>query len=307
MALTKLKRNYILQVQRNQPFSNEPSGSFLTIKPPFTIEFDINRNTLSSANNCTLRIYNLGLLNRNAILKDQFDSIINRQVVLHAGYGDGPNFPLIFLGTITRAWSVREGNNFITQIDAFDGGNAFVNAKTSLNFPSGTPYQNIIVALVKELAQFGIKPGHIGSFSGSVSRGYAPEASITETLVNLTGGGFYIDNGFANCLSTSEVFADDQIQVISAQTGLLNTPVREETLLNIETIFEPNLRVGQAVKLQSVTGANYNAQYRVVGIHHKGMISNAVCGNLVTNVSVLYTPTPRQVTLSASINQGVIA
>ncbi len=286
----KYDRNYSLFISRN----SNPS-EFLNIRRPFTLEFDITRNTLTSANVCKIRIYNLGLKNRNEILKDQFDSNINKQVILHAGYGDVPSFPLIFSGNITRAWSFREGkNNFISTIEAFDGGNAFVNARTNpnLSWPAGTTYQTIIEQLVDSLSVFGIKRGNIGTFPGSISRGYSPETGVVDTLVRLTGGAFFIDNGIANCLQSNEVFQDEQIQVISSASGLLGTPIREQTLLTFEMLFEPNIRMGQVVKLDSITGANYNAQYKVVAIQHKGMISDAVCGDAITKVTVFYTPTP---------------
>ncbi len=298
---SKFGRNYRLLVQK---YSD--STKFITLKPPFTIEFNIIRTMLPSANNCNIRIFNLGLENRNEILKDQYDQDANRQVVLHAGYGDGPNFPLVFFGYITKATSVREGTNYITTIECRDGGNAFSNGVTNpnLTWPAGTSYQTIIGQLIDSLSVYGVRKGYVGSFPGSVSRGYSPETGIIDTLIRLTGGAFFIDNGVANCLTKNEVFADENVMVIKSDSGLLGTPLREESVLTFTVLFEPNIRIGQTIQLESITGANYDGQYKVNRVTHKGTISDAVCGDATTEIGVLYTPTPVRVSAARAFAAG---
>lgn len=294
----KFGRNYRLLVQKYSDRSK-----FLTIKPPFTIEFNITRTQMPSENTCTIRIFNLGLENRNEILKDQFDQDISRQVVLHAGYGDGPNFPLVFYGNITKATSVREGTNYITTIECFDGGNRF-STNPNLTWTAGTSYQTIIGQLIDSLSVYGIKKGYIGNFEGEVSRGYSPETGIIDTLIRLTGGGFFIDNGVANCLSKNEVFADENVMVIKSDSGLLGTPLREQTILTFTVLFEPNIRIGQPIQLESITAANYDGQYKVISVRHKGTISDAVCGEATTEIEVFYTPTPIRVSATNAFLAG---
>src|SRR5205807_9361612 len=66
-----------------------------------------------SANICSIRIYNLNENTRKNIYKDQFDFDLIKGIKLKAGYDK--NVPVIFDGNITQAWSIREGNNFITR------------------------------------------------------------------------------------------------------------------------------------------------------------------------------------------------
>src|ERR1017187_1050595 len=98
--MDKFGRNYILTVETQ-------NNDLLIIQPPFTVEFDITRNTLTSANVCSIRIYNLSQNNRNKIRFNIMDTGDFRSVQLQAGYGT--NLPIIFSGNITQAWSVREG------------------------------------------------------------------------------------------------------------------------------------------------------------------------------------------------------
>lgn len=253
------------------------------IEPPFTIEFDITRNILSSANVCSIRIFNLKPENRNAIRKDVMDYANFKSVQLQAGYGT--NLPIIFNGNITQCWSVREGNNFITSIECFDGGFAFENAQTNLVIPKGTTTEGMLTNLIETMPNVSV--GAIGSFPGSLSRAVALTGSTTDLLRELSGGAFFIDNGKAHVLGNSECI-DGEMILINSQAGLLGTPVLERTALNFDMIFEPRLTVCQRVQLQSATGANFNGFYKVISLKHRGMISPAVCGDAITSVGLWY-------------------
>ena len=124
--MVKFNRQYDLNIQK---VDEEHS---LTIQNPFTLEFDVMRICLASANFASFSIYNLSLANRNFIRKDRQDFGLYRSILLHAGYGD--NKPTIFQGNISHAWSIREGTNFITTMECFDGGFAFENAQAVLPF-----------------------------------------------------------------------------------------------------------------------------------------------------------------------------
>jgi hypothetical protein len=274
--VVKFDRNYILSIETQ-------NGEILVIQPPFTIEFDITRNILSSANVCQIRIYNLSANNRNKIRFDRQDSYDFRSVQLQAGYGN--NLPVIFSGSITQAWSVREGVNFITSIECFDGGFAFANGITNTVFPAQTPITTVINNLVGNLPRVAV--GAVGNYSGVLSRGRSFSGNTSEILRDLTGGGFFIDNGRAHCLGDSECLEGEMV-LINSQSGLLGTPVRELTVLNFDMIFEPRLIVGQAIQIDSKTGMSLNQFYKVISVKHRGMISESICGNAVTSVGVWY-------------------
>jgi hypothetical protein len=258
-------------------------GGVLTVEPPFTMEFDITRNILTSANVSSIRIYNLSKNNRNQIRKNVNDYGDLRQITFTAGYGT--NLPVVFTGNISQAWSVREGVNVITQVESFDGGFAFTNGLTNEQFPSGTPQSTIIASLAGSLP--GVTLGAIGNYPGVTSRGNSYSGTTTDLLRELTGGGFFIDNGKVNCLGDSECL-QGEIELINSASGLLGTPVREQTILNFDMLFEPRLVIGQKIQLQSITESNFNGFYKVISIKHRGMISEAVCGDAITSVGLFY-------------------
>jgi hypothetical protein len=278
----KFGRNYLLNVELT-------NGTTLTIEPPFTLEFDIQRNTLSSCNVASIRIYNLSRFNREQIEFNIYNQQSFRLFKLQAGYGT--NLPTVFLGNISQAWSVREGVNFITQIECFDGGYAFNTAQTTLTAPAGTSNKVVIQNLVSSLGNYNLTPGVIGSYLGVSSRGKTYTGPTTRLLSELTGGGFFVDNGVANCLGNSECIKNN-FPLINSQTGLLGTPVREQQILTFDMIFEPRVQAGQIINLQSSTISNtqqsqaVNGNYKVTSVRHKGMISGSVCGEAITTLGM---------------------
>ncbi len=286
--MQKLGRNYILQV-------GTPGGGTLTITLPFTIEFDITRNTLTSANVCSIRIYNLSAVNRNQIRFNVMDGGIFQPVVLQAGYGQ--SLATIFKGNITQAWSVREGTNFVTTIESFDGGYAFNNGFVNTTFPAGTSQRTVVQTVAGTLPYVSVGSISTSKFlnaSGApatLQRGNPVSGSSVDILDKLTGGGFFIDNSKVNVLNDNECVPGG-IPLIDDSAGLLATPVRELTKMTFDMIFEPRLLAGQMVNLQSAEGtanlANFNGTYKVVGIKHRGMISGAVCGDAVSSVELFY-------------------
>jgi hypothetical protein len=275
----KFLRNYSLDI-------GTQDGDTITVTPPFTVEFEILRNTLSKSGTLHIRIYNLSAKHRNQIRYNFYNTGELRPVTLNAGYGSGI-LPEVFTGNIQEAYSVREGNNFVTTIEAFDGGFAQANGTTDTSFPAGTPQRTVISTLAASLSQYGISLGSIGAYPGSISRGNSYSGNTCQILNELTNGGFFIDGGVAHCLGTNECTTGG-IQVINAQTGLLNTPVQQQTVITFDMLFEPSVIAAQQIELESSTDLNVNGIYKVTSIKHRVTISDAVCGDAVTSLEMFY-------------------
>lgn len=257
----------------------------LIVGPPFTLRFDIARSTLSSANRAQLQVFNLGLKNRTLLQKNTQDWGAHIGLVLRAGYG--ANTPVIFKGNVTTGVSYREGVSFITQLECFDGGTAFSTGRTNFTFPSGTPTVQILRTLTSTLPN--VTPGVVGDYPGVLTRAASYSGATVDILRELSGGGFFIDTERAHVLNTDEYLSGyTGIVTIDASTGLLGTPELEKTLVRFDMIFEPRLQVGQKITLNSLTGANYNGDYKVTAVEHRGVISDAVSGTLVTTGEFIY-------------------
>ncbi len=285
----KLGRNYSLAVERRD-------GQTLTINLPFSVEFDIHRNSFSSANVASIRIYNLNRDNQAQIRKDAGDTGIDdrRLLQFRAGYGD--NLSLGFEGYISQAWSVREDVNMVTQVESYDSGFAYLNAITDQTFPQGTPNSAIVDSLITSMEQYGVKRGSIGEINGTLTRGRAVSGSTLESLKGIVGeNGYFLDNGVIHVLKENEYIQGEAI-VINANTGLLGTPIVENRIINLDMLFEPKLRVGGVVKLDSQTAdPALNTFYKVIALHHHGIVSPVVSGNAVSSVRLISAPDLREV------------
>lgn len=278
--MAKFGRTYLLSIDKK-------NGDVLIVQPPLTVEFDITRSFLQSSNSGTIRIYNLGTDNRNEIRQDVIALSDFRHLNFRAGYV-GSSLSTVLDGNISHAWSVREGTNFVTQIDAFDYGNAYVNSNVSLSFPKGTSQETVINALIEQLPN--VSRGTISRIAQQIlTRGVTYNGNAIDILSDVTGGASFIDNGKANVLGNDECL-QGVLQVITPESGLLATPVREQSILTFDMIFEPRLVIGQIVRLQSTTDINFNGNYKVCQLKHRGTISGAVCGDAITSVGLWLGP-----------------
>lgn len=277
--MDKFGRNYKL-------FVDTSTGETLLIQPPITLEFDISRKLLGSANHATFRLYNIKKESRENIRYNMYDWGSFRVVKLYAGYGD--NLVLVFQGNIHEAWSVREGVNFITQIECYDAGFAYVNTQFNQSFQEGTNFIDVIKSISQQMTAKD-KSVSLGQVSPSISnqklaKGQAFSGSAVDNLNQIAANSFFVDNGKLNILQNTECLQGD-VDVINIDTGLLGTPVFEQTILTFDLLFQPSLKVAQLVTIESETAEYFNGTYKINGIAHRGMISEAVCGDAVTTVT----------------------
>lgn len=283
----KFRRNYSLTVETN--FSNQ-----IVINPPFTVEFDVTTAFLSSRSNMTIRVMQLGATRRDAIRKDFYDWQDIRNVTFQAGYGPkslsqiqglaNPTLPTLFTGQITQAWSVRDGTTWVTTIEAHVGVLASTDDDFNDSFIEGTPIRKVIIEVGKTLS--GIAMGGVGNYPNVLTRGHTLSGSAIEIIQKYSGNGFYINKGKFYVLGDNECSTGGGLTVLTSDSGLLGTPVRELSQMTVPMIFEPRLELNQKILLNSSTDQNFNGQHKIVSVHHGGMISESVCGDAVTTVGL---------------------
>jgi hypothetical protein len=282
----KLNRQYELTIQAID-------GHELQFTLPYTIEFSVDRNNYSSPNTATITIYNLAPDTRNQLRKDAIDTDVSRRVTLKVGYGD--NLSTVFDGTLDHCWSARQGTNFLTQMEARDNGFVYSNTNVSVYYSQGQTIRSVVDSVVKQLAQKGVTVGYIGDIKGSFPRSGAKQGLAMEILRELTNDTCFIDNNKIFVLGDKEAIIGP-FEEISSATGLIGTPVLENTFLKAELILEPRLLICQKIKMNTTTGSNknnpsytygitnFNGDYKITGIAHRGTISPTVAGSATTSV-----------------------
>jgi hypothetical protein len=281
----KWSRNYLLTIEGRQDFPDQQIRPSVTVSPPFTLEFDVTRNEYSSANSANLRVYNLGADRRDIIRKDWSDFDPFRMVKLQAGYGS-TNLPTLFHGKIDSATISREGTNVITTISAVDIGEAYTTAVADPNsIQPGMIARDVIIKLIETIPN--VTVGRVGKFPNKLPRTVtaALHGGAVEMIQQLSGGAFFVDNGKAYVLDKYEIIPGD-VQVINSESGLLGTPVLQQSTMHLDLMFDPRLLVGQSITVDSKVSTRLNGPSKIISLKHRGTISEATCGDAVTTVGL---------------------
>lgn len=268
----KYGRKYEIQIVN-------PQNKQIIIRPPFTVQFSITRNTLASANSCKLTIINLGRNTRQEIYKDRYSLTDYWSLIIRGGY---KNLETLFRGNIYEAFSSKSGTEWITQIQGFDGIYGIQNGFTSRTVSSGTDKQNVIQNVIGDMPN--ILSGILGNPSqGSSERGRVLFGQSSMVLSQETDNQYFIDNETANVISEEEVIVNRIYRLSSNQ--LLKTPIRRETFIEVDSLFIPEIKVGNLCELESKESV-YNGEYKILGFSHNVTISGAACGEARTSLNL---------------------
>lgn len=263
-------------------------GKTLVFQNPLTIQFHVKRNVNALNNTISMDIFNLSKIHRDMIFQDSFyTSNVQRRIELQAGYD---NLYTIFKGTFNEANSVRSGVNIKTNIVAYNGSFETQNAFTYQTVKAGSNHQSILQTLIGALSAV----PNTKITAGIISPTYAEkiqqrpvvlEGNVWSLIKKYSDGHAYIDLEKVYATKNNEYIAGG-IPLIDASTGLLDTPKRSDSLIEVSTLFEPRFSINQLVQLNSTVNTKYNGQYVVKGIEHAGIISDAVGGDLRTTIQM---------------------
>lgn len=271
--------------------SVEGKDENIHITNPLTLSIDITRNSNPTANVAQFKIYNLSKSHRDQARFD-ISSISSRQeVALKAGYRsinkNLNDLPLIFRGSISYAYSERQGTDWVTTIECYDGGFAIANSKIEASFLKGEKYSSSVEKVLNALD--GIAIGKISESlvpkDETIARGHSHSGKIFDILNENFGNKWFIDNGVVNIIGNDEAL-NGMLKVVNSDTGLLGTPVRQSTNIDFDMVFEPRLLIGQLITLESSTDPSFNGTYKLISIKHRGIISDSQSGELITSCRV---------------------
>ena len=288
--MSKLQRWFQMNVQGR-------SGKIHTFETPLTVSFDTSRTSFSSLNTGHFAIKNLSRQTRLDLQYDFQYDIVPRTFTFFAGYQSEGWQPLVFVGTLQKAFSYRDGPDVVTDITVLDGGKAALTAQ--INRPHTFPWdaKTEMTALVQTLNQYGVTLGAIGTlFNGFVpTRGTTWVGNTWDVVSNFCGdlGGYAcIDGGKVYLLAQSDVVAaSGSVTTIDASTGLIGTPRRSGWSVDAAMLFEPRISLLQKLAISSDVEPSINGTYSVQTVAHRGIISGAVAGDLLTHITMVGSPT----------------
>lgn len=239
----------------------EFDSTIVEIRPPLRVVFDCFKTLDKSLNKCTIVIYNLQESTRLRLIRDDDEK---RLIKFALKVGHKNTLKDVFRGQVLRGESIREGPDFITRLEALDGGFDLLNTVVAKTVKG----KGNALAQVLEGSQTSL--GKITQQS-ELTRPRVMVGNMVKLIDDLIEDGqqWYIDDGKLNILKPDEVI-DSFIPVMAAQSGLLSTPSREKSIIEFTSIINPSIRLGRLVELQSITAPHLNGRHKVEQINYKG-------------------------------------
>lgn len=214
------------------------------------ITFSIEKTMESNANIAKITIFNLNETHRG-ILENEKDLL----VILEVGYGN--EISQLFIGDITKAASVNDGKNWITDILAGDGDQELKDATLDKSYKAGTSIKTVIDDSVKAIKDSGkIVDGVIQGIKDEV---YQNGLSVSGLAKNILDDLVGKQGDLEWSIQDNEIQILPELEdtgelatVLSPQTGLIGSPIRREKGIEFAAlIVTTKMRPGKVVKIES--------------------------------------------------------
>lgn len=284
--MLKQQRNYkaVFEIGERTDESELIPREELIIEPPFTLQLQTDTGINNTASNTgQFQFINLSETAKSLLWLDIWN--FSKKYIffkLYAGYGE--NMPLIFAGYVNQCMSYKDGGStdFITELVTNNNGMMQDKDYMNVTFSKGTKFTDIIKYATQDNKY--IRAGYITPDISPLTRDRTFIGQPLDLIQRENSGyNIFIANGEINVLGDRDVLPGE-VQVISDNAGLLGSPKRSQAWVECDLIFEPQLRAGQAIALNSTTLPFLNRAYKIIQVRHKGIISPNVSGKLVTSV-----------------------
>ena len=255
MSIPRFNRTYTLEIDIGTRTE--------VIKPPMRISFEVDKSIMGGLNKCRIQLYNIEERKRLALAKDAEQNEKRIPLRLSVGYQDKQE--LIFKGTIFTGGTERQGPDLVTTIESQDGGFDFTKSFTSRTVKGGG---NAVDAARKDMTN--TAEGKITE-RPVLTRPKVLVGNSAQLINEMVGPGetWYIENEQLFIIKDNEV-TSRFIPVVSAATGLISTPTRENKKVTFQTLINPTVKIGRRVKLESTTAPHMDGVYRIETITYSG-------------------------------------
>lgn len=210
------------------------------------VRFDIKKNIAGVPDIAKIEIYNLSRDKRERI-KEEFEKI-----TVTAGYEN--NTAVIFSGEIRNVFHQRSRVDFITQIFAGDGDQAYKRSFSNFTIAENSTVESIIDLVIKDMS--GISKGEIDIKKGSnklKGRTFSgPSRDILKQLAKDYDFNFSIENNKLNCVDANSVLKTETV-LISSNSGMIDTPIITARGINVTTLLNTKIRINSLFQVEAQT------------------------------------------------------
>lgn len=215
--------------------------------------FSVRKTLKPEPNDCSLSIWNLSESQRSQLeeLKPKKGALRGIPCRIEAGYKDAVS--QIWLGDLRDVSSVREGTDWVTNLQAGDGEKAIAGSRISQTFGPGTSIDTAIRAMVREL---GVGEGNVASVVAKLrisgvgkllAQGVVVSGPTARKLTDWCRSAdleWSIQDSAVQFVSRGKVLVATALRLNSA-SGLVGSPtVDSDGVLEVTFLMIPDVRVG---------------------------------------------------------------
>ncbi|MDK9607117.1 phage protein [Lelliottia wanjuensis] len=229
------------------------------------VKFSIRHTHDKTPNKATISVYNLNPTHRNLVVNKQYS-----KVSLSVGYGTPENCRLLYSGQISKPRTLREGVDYITEMECDDGATDYRNAFMSVTLAAGSTHSDVLEQCIKTMKD--IQPGVVG-VDGSVtlSRGRVCYGMTRDVLTQVAGhhdADWSVQNGRLIILK-ADYCQPGEGTMLSQETGMINSPRVTNDGLEVSCLLNPSIQVGGLIRIDSIVD-DYDGDYKVTSIESTG-------------------------------------
>jgi hypothetical protein len=208
------------------------------------IAFEVMKTAEKEPNKAVIKIYNLAPDNE-ARIKNEYDDVL-----LNCGYEGA--LRLVFRGNIQHVFRYREGNDFITEIEAGDGDKDFRTAIMNETLAAGTDNAQLAARAAASFSG-GTQPGAMSTTQRARRRGKVVSGATRNILTDLSkesGANWSIQDAQLT-ITQADDFAPGEAIKINADTGMLDTPEINDKGIAVKCLLNPLLKVNCPIWLDN--------------------------------------------------------
>lgn len=222
------------------------------------LAFKVTRSAAREPNAAEIRVWNLSRDTRAAVERGSL-------VLLRAGYEDPPT---LFRGDIRRAFTVREGPDYVTTIVARDGGRAYSEARFARSYAAGTRCATVLRDVIEAMeigtgnldefeSAFTLRNGASTFVDGYVAAG--PARRTVNDLARAAGLRWSVQAGALQLQVRGQPLQTRAV-VLAADSGLVESPTWDDVgqrtsgrrgVCQAKTLIQPGLDPGRRVRLEA--------------------------------------------------------
>ena len=231
------------------------------VVPPIRISFTAEKNTDGTLSKLSVKVYNLKDKTRDYLTKSEDDK---KYIPVSLSVGHQGQKRLIFKGNVRQAGWQIEGADFVTTLEAEDGGADIVQSYTSTVAGSKREAIAKLVSDMKHTKLAGV------SSVDETTRPIILVGNSHDQIKKLSGAREVFIEDEQLFILDKEAARKGYAPLVNASTGLLDKPEVEAGKITFITIINPTLKLGGMCKLESARAPKLSGAYKITAIMYSG-------------------------------------